>query len=126
MQFVPKALLAAESGIASHAYESLTEEGTRPSAEVSIDLNWNDIIDGLVDQPVIEVAKRLRDDGIPAPEAGLYSEEDDTPMSEFQWAGMKVLVRSEDEAEFRESLQSQGWKVFGPDYDDISLALKEV
>ena len=83
------------------------------------------IIEGLVDQDLIDLAKRLRDEGIPAPEAGLYSDEDDAPMSEFQWTNKKVLVQSEDEEAYKERLQSEGWKVYGPDYDGVSLALKE-
>ena len=47
-------------------------------------------------------------------------------MSEFQWPDKKVLVQSEDEEEYKEKLQSAGWKVYGPDYDGVSLALKEV
>ena len=47
-------------------------------------------------------------------------------MSEFQWEDKKVLVQSEDEAVYKERLQVQGWKVYGPDYEGISNALKEV
>ena len=79
-----------------------------------------------MDPPLVDIAKRLRDEGIPAPKAGLYSDEDDTPMSEFQWEDKKVLVQSEDEAVYKERLQVQGWKVYGPDYEGISNALKEV
>ena len=125
LQFIPKALLAAESGLRSHAYDTLIEEGQKPSDTVQIDPKWKDIIEGLFDQAVIDLAKRLRDDGIPAPDEGLYSDEDDSPMSEFQWEDRKVLVQSEDETGYREVLQSQGWNVFGTDYDGISLALKE-
>lgn len=126
LQFVPKALLAVESGISDQSYALIIEEEAKPSDTVSIDPKWKDIIDGLVDQALIDIAKRLRDDGIPAPEAGLYSDEDDTPMSEFQWNDKKVLVQSEDESDYKERLQAQGWKVYGPDYDGISNALKEV
>ena len=84
------------------------------------------IIEGLVDQELIDLAKQLRDEGIPAPEAGLYSDEDDAPMSEFQWDDKKVLVQSDDEADYKAILQTQGWKVYGPDYEGVSLALKEV
>ena len=28
--------------------------------------------------------------------------------------------------EYKELLQTQGWNVYGPDYDGVSLALKEV
>jgi DEAD/DEAH box helicase domain-containing protein len=125
MQFIPKALLAAESGIDSHAYDKLIDEGLRPSDAVTIDPKWKDIIEGLVDQTIIDLAKRLRDEGIQAPEAGLYSEEDDAPMSEFQWSDQKVLVQSEDEVGYKELLQAQGWKVFGSDHDGVSLAMKE-
>ena len=75
---------------------------------------------------MIEIAKQLRDEGISAPEAGLYSDEDDAPMSEFQWSEKKVLVQSEDESDYKAFLQTQGWKVYGPDYEGVSLALKEV
>lgn len=126
LQFVPKALLAAESGISSHAYDQLIDEGQKPSDTISIDPKWKDIIEGLVDQALIDLAKRLRDDGVVAPEAGLYSDEDDAPMSEFQWTDKKVLVQSEDEEAYKGRLQSEGWKVYGPDYDGVSLALKEV
>lgn len=126
LQFVPKALLAAKSGIEDHAYDTLIEEGQQPSAATTIDPKWKDIIEGLFDQSLIDLAKRLRDDGIPAPAAGLYSDEDDAPMSEFQWEDQKVLVQSEDELDYKELLQNQGWKVFGADYDGVSLALKEV
>ena len=125
LQFLPKALLAAESGIRAHKYETLIEEGQKPSAAVKIDSKWKNVIEGLVDPPVIDLAKRLRDDGIPAPEEGLYSEEDDAPMSEFQWADRKVLVQSEDEQSYKELLESQGWKVYGPDYSGVSRAVKE-
>jgi hypothetical protein len=125
MQFIPKALLAAESGIDSHADDQLIDEGLRPSDAVTIDPKWKDIIEGLVDQTIIDLAKRLRDEGIQAPEAGLYSEEDDAPMSEFQWSDQKVLVQSEDEVGYKELLQAQGWKVFGSDHDGVSLAMKE-
>ncbi len=126
LQFIPKSLLAAESGITNHKYDLLIDEGQKPSDAISIDPEWKDIIEGLVDQALIDLAKRLRDDGFPAPEAGLYSEEDDTPMSEFQWNDRKILVQSEDEADYKELLQAQGWKVYGPDYEGVSLALKEV
>ena len=126
LQFVPKALLAAESGILAHVYDQLIDEGQKPSDTISIDPKWKDIIEGLVDQALIDLAKRLRDDGVVAPEVGLYSDEDDAPMSEFQWPDKKVLVQSEDEEEYKEKLQSAGWKVYGPDYDGVSLALKEV
>ena len=126
-QFIPKVLLAAESGIDDHEYDTLIEEDQKPSDGVTIDPKWKDIIEGLVDQAaLIDLAKRLRDEGFPAPEPGLYSDEDDAAMSEFQWEARKVLVQSDDEAGYRELLQSQGWKVFGPDYDGVSLALKEV
>ena len=126
LQFVPKSLLAAESGIHGHLYDTLIDEGQKPSDAITIDPKWKDIIDGLFDPALIDLAKRLRDDGISAPEAGLYSEDDDAPMSEFQWEDCKVLVQSEDEQGYKEFLQSQGWKVFGPDYDGVSIALKEV
>ena len=126
LQFIPKSLLAAVSGINAHAYDQLIDEGPKPTDAVTIDPKWKDIIEGLVDQELIDLAKRLRDDGIPAPEAGLYSDEDDAPMSEFQWDDKKVLVQSEDEADYKAILQTQGWKVYGPDYEGVSLALKEV
>ncbi len=126
LQFVPKSLLAAESGINAHAYDQLIDEGPRPTDAISIDPKWKDIIEGLVDQELIDLAKRLRDDGVSAPEAGLYADEDDAPMSEFQWKDRKVLVQSEDEADYKAILQTQGWKVYGPDYEGVSLALKEV
>ena len=126
LQFVPKSLLATESGIAAHAYDQLIDEGPKPTDAITIDHNWKDIIEGLVDQDLIEMAKRLRDEGISAPEAGLYSDEDDAPMSEFQWSEKKVLVQSEDESDYKAFLQTQGWKVYGPDYEGVSLALKEV
>ncbi|MBQ9007896.1 MAG: DEAD/DEAH box helicase [Clostridia bacterium] len=127
LQFIPKALLATIGGIAAHAYDLLIEEAARVTdAAITIDPRWKDIIEGLVDQELIDLAKRLRDDGVPAPEAGLYAEKDDAPMSEFQWSDRKVLVQSEDEAGYKAFLQTQGWKVYGPDYDGISLALKEV
>ena len=126
LQFVPKALLAAESGIRDQAYVSLIEEEAKPSDAVAIDPGWKDIIEGLVDPPLIDISKRLRDEGIPAPTAGLYSDEDDTPMSEFQWEDKKVLVQSEDESVYKERLQADCWKVYGPDYEGISNALKEV
>lgn len=126
LQFVPKSLLATESGIAAHAYDPLIDEGPKPTDAITIDHNWKDIIEGLVDQDLIEMAKRLRDEGISAPEAGLYSDEDDAPMSEFQWSEKKVLVQSEDESDYKAFLQTQGWKVYGPDYEGVSLALKEV
>ena len=47
-------------------------------------------------------------------------------MSEFQWSEKKVLVQSEDESDYKAFLQTQGWKVYGPDYEGVSLALKEV
>ncbi len=125
LQFVPKALLAAESGIRAHKYDALIEEGQKPTAAVKIDSKWKIIIDGLVDPPVIDLAKRLRDEGVVAPEEGLYSKEDDAPMSEFQWADKKVLVQSDDEQSYKELLESQGWKVYGPDYASVSLAVKE-
>lgn len=126
LQFVPKSLLATESGIAAHAYDQLIDEGVKPTDAITIDPKWKDIIEGLVDQDLIDMAKRLRDEGIPAPEAGLYSDGDDAPMSEFQWSEKKVLVQSEDESEYKALLQTQGWKVYGPDYEGVSLALKEV
>ena len=126
LQFVPKSLLATESGIAAHAYDQLIDEGVMPTDAITIDPKWKDIIEGLVDQDLIDMAKRLRDEGTPAPEAGLYSDEDDAPMSEFQWSEKKVLVQSEDESEYKALLQTQGWKVYGPDYEGVSLALKEV
>ena len=126
LQFVPKSLLAAVSGINAHVYDQLIDEGPEPTDTISIDPKWKDIIEGLVDQELIDLAKRLRDDGVPAPEAGLYSDEDDAPMSEFQWDDKKVLVQSEDEADYKAILQTQGWKVYGPDYEGVSLALKEV
>ena len=126
LQFVPKSLLAAESGIAGHAYDQLIDEGPSPTDAVKIDPKWKDIIRSLVDQDVIDLAKRLRDEGFPAPEEGLYSADDDAPMSEFQWSDKKVLVQSDDESGHKGFLQSQGWKVFGLDYEGVSLALKEV
>ena len=126
LQFVPKSLLAAQSGIDGHAYEQLVDDGVKPSDTVAVDPEWKDIIEGLMDQALIEMAKKLRDDGIPAPEAGLYSEEDDAAMSEFQWEDRKVLVQSSDEEDYKELLESQGWKVYGPDYEGVSAALKEV
>ena len=125
LQFIPKSLLATESGINAHLYDTLIDDGPMPSGTIVIDSKWKDIIDGLFDQTLLDLAKRLRDDGIPAPQAGLYSEEDDAPMSEFQWEDSKVLVQSEDELDYKEYLQSKGWKVFGPDYDGVSAALKE-
>ena len=125
LQFIPKALLAVKSGIANHRYENLIEEVQQPSAAVTIDPKWKDIIEGLVDQPVIDLAKRLRDEGLSAPGAGLYSEEDDAPMSEFQWDENRILIQSEDESSYKETLQNQGWKVFGPDYDSVIQAIKE-
>ena len=125
VQFIPKALLATESGIATHAYEKLIDEGPAPSDTVNIDPKWKDIIDGLFDASLIDMAKRLRDEGIIAPESGLYSEEDDTPMSEYKWPDKKILVQSEDEEAYKEQLQGQGWKVFSSDYDGVLLALKE-
>ena len=103
----------------------LIEEEPKPSDAIQIDRRWKDVIEGLVDQALVDLAKRLRDEGVPAPTAGLYSDEDDAPMSEFQWEDRMVLVQSEDEVAYKERLQSQGWKVFGPDYDDVSHALKE-
>lgn len=126
LQFVPKSLLATASGINAHAYDQLIDEGSKSTETISIDPKWKDIIEGLVDQELIDLAKRLRDDGVPAPEAGLYSDEDDAPMSEFQWDDKKVLVQSEDEMDYKAILQAQGWKVYGPDYEGVSLALKEV
>lgn len=126
LQFIPKVLLASESGISEHEYDSLIEEVQKPSDAITIDPKWKDIIEGLIDQAdLIDLAKRLRDDGIPAPTAGLYSEEDDAPMSEFQWEDRRVLVQSEDELSYKDLLQNQGWKVFGPDYEGVSHALKE-
>lgn len=126
LQFVPKSLLATKSGIEAHAYDQLIDEGPKPKDAVTIDSKWKEIIEGLVDQELIDLAKQMRDDGFPAPEAGLYSEEDDAPMSEFQWSDKKVLVQSEDESDYKVFLQAQGWKVYGPDYEGVSLALKEV
>ena len=126
LQFIPKTLLATQSGIATHSYDTLIEEDQKPSDTISIDPQWKDIIEGLFDQVLIDLAKHLRDDGVPAPEAGLYSEEDDAPMSEFQWPDKKVLVQSDDELAYKELLQAQGWKVYSADYNDVSLALKEV
>ena len=126
LQFIPKVLLAAKSGIEDHAYDTLIEEGQKPSDAITIDPKWKGIIEGLFDQALIDLAKRLRDDGFPAPSEGLYSEEDDAPMSEFQWEDRKVLVQSEDEFDYKEGLQSRGWKVFGADYEGVSNALKEV
>ena len=124
-QFVPKALLATESGMEAHAYDLLVDEGVKMDATIATDPKWQEIIDGLVDQELIDMAKRLRNEGIPAAEAGLYSEEDDAPMSEFQWNDKKVLVQSEDESEYKAFLQAQGWKVYGPDVEGVLLALKE-
>lgn len=126
LQFIPKALLAVKSGLDAHSYDALIEEGQYPSGAIMIDTKWKDIIDGLVDQPLIDLAKRLRDEGVPAPEEGLYSDEDDAPMSEFQWTDSKVLVQSEDELGYKAFLESQGWRVYSSDYDGVSLALKEV
>ena len=42
----------------------------------------------------------------------------------IMWDCMATAL--EDEASYKEQLQSQGWKVFGADYDGVSLALKEV
>ena len=126
LQFIPKTLLAAESGVAAHAYDQLIDDGPQVEDTVPVDAHWKDIIDGLFDQAVTDLARKLRDDGIPAPEPGLYSEEDDAPMSEFQWEDKKVLVQSDDETDYKESLQARGWKVFGPDYEAVSAALKEV
>ncbi len=125
LQFVPKALMATEGSLAAHLYDRLIDEGPIPSDTVQIDKGWQDIIAGLFDQALIDLANRLRDDGVPAPEAGLYSDEDDAPMSEFQWESRKILVQSEDEEAYKQLLISQGWKVYGPDYDEISLAFKE-
>ncbi len=124
-QFVPKALLATESGMEAHAYDLLVDEDVKMDGAITTDPKWQEIIDGLVDQELMDMAKRLRNEGIPAPEAGLYSEEDDAPMSEFQWNEKKVLVQSEDESEYKAFLQAQGWKVYGPDVEGVLLALKE-
>ena len=125
LQFIPKALLATEAGIEAHTYDLLIEEEAKPSDAIAIDPKWKDIIDFLADPEIIDLAKHLRDDGIPAPEEGFYSKEDDSPMSEFQWPASKVLVQSKDEVSHKPILQTQGWKVFGPDYNGISNALKE-
>ena len=105
------------------------EEVTNPyevNDAISIDPKWKDIIEGLVDQDLIDLARRLRDEGVSAPEAGLYADEDDAPMSEFQWSEKKILVQSEDELDYKTFLETQGWKVYGPNYEDVSIALKEV
>jgi Distinct helicase family with a unique C-terminal domain including a metal-binding cysteine cluster len=125
LQFVPKSLLAANSGLAANRYEKLIDDGPVPSDVVTIDPKWKDIVEGLFDQDVIELAKKLRDNGIPAPTEGLYSEDDDSPMSEFQWEEKKVLVQTAEESTYKDYLLKQGWKVFGPDYDSVSAALKE-
>ena len=58
LQFVPKSLLAAESGIHAHLYDALIDEGQKPSDTITIDPKWKDIIDSLFDQALIDLARK--------------------------------------------------------------------
>ena len=131
LQFVDEALFITKNGYENNFYNWLaltnTQEDTSDdSEEAEKQSAWEAIIkEELFAPDAISLAQKLKADNCPVPSSTGY-ELDGEVVAEMVWEEMKIAIQLPDQFDFKDSLESAGWKVLPYDSGEIANALKEV
>lgn len=130
MQFAQRFIAVCATGLEQMAYVALPirQATVQPTDDAPADANsaWENIRELLFDNEAIDMATKLYNLGIAAPDEVGYELTDTSgevlATIELAWTEIKIGFITEDQAQDKEKLEASGWKVFTVS-DEIDVTL---
>lgn len=127
LQFINTGFMVAESGLDEDLYAWCATNYMMALAspvQEEDDTAWAEILDQVLDEPVIRFVKKLREAHKAIPTTvGL--ELDGEVVAELVWEDEKIAVQTEEQKEYKGRLEEEGWRVFAIDDPSVLDTVKE-
>ncbi len=126
LQSMPACVFISSAGIDSDLYVAL-ELQNEYVVEDTPDSAWSEILKMILDDAIGELAQAMAKQGITAPSSVGYELGDEESgvlgQAEMVWESRKIAVLSQEQIEFKEVFEKEGWQVISSTDGDIALAL---
>ena len=130
MQFAERFIAVCTTGIAELAYSALSTSVAAAQVGDSLPAEfrdvWEDIREILFDAEAVDMAVKLREMGVSAPEEAGYELADDSgevlATIELAWTGKQIGFMTEEQVVDKEKAEVRGWKIFTAS-DEIDATL---